>query len=139
MRGKKRAFKLLLLNSKMTRPGLYSMNIPQIISKSEANVGDMGQFYLAGGKDVALRRWELSPCDFTPSSRRDYEIVGCLISGTMELDVDGQPAKINPGDSWLIPKGSPHRYRVIEDVVAIEATSPPARFNDRDEPKGKKP
>ena len=115
------------------------MNIPQIISKSEATLGEMGQLYLAGGKDVALRQWELSPCDFTPPIRRDYEIVGCLISGSMELDVDGQPAKIHPGDSWLIPKGSAHRYRVLEDAVAIEATCPPARYNNRDEPEGKKP
>lgn len=115
------------------------MKIPQIVSRAEATTGDMGQLYLAGGKDVALRRWELGPCDLTPPIRRDYEIVGCLISGVMELDVDGQPAKIEPGDSWMIPKGSPHRYRVLQDVVAIEATSPPARFNDRDEPEGKKP
>ena len=110
------------------------MHILQITSKSNAETGEMGQQYLAAGKQVALRRWEESVCEFCEQRSRQYETVGYVVSGTLELDLDGETVTLQSGDSWLIPEGATHRYRIIEDLVAIEATSPPARFNDRDEP-----
>ncbi|TWU02607.1 cupin domain-containing protein [Stieleria varia] len=110
------------------------MDIPQITSKDAANIGEMGQTYLTTGKHVALRRWEEPAGDFGEPRSREYEIVGYVLSGAFELDLDGGTVQIYSGDSWLIPAGATHRYRIIESLVAIEATSPPARFNDRDEP-----
>ncbi len=110
------------------------MDIPQITSKSDADSGEMGQQYLATGKQVALRRWEEDPCDFSEPTSRDYETVGYVLSGVLELDLDGETVTLRSGDSWLVPQGAQHRYRIIEPMIAIEATSPPARFNDRDEP-----
>ncbi len=94
----------------------------------------MGQKYLATGKQVGLRRWEEQTCEYDQPRCREYETVGYLLSGTLELDLDGQTVQLHGGDSWLVPARAMHRYRVIKDIVAIEATSPPARFNDRDEP-----
>ncbi len=110
------------------------MDIPQITSKKAADTGEMGQAYLATGKQVALRRWEEDVCDFGEPICRAYETVGYVLSGVLELDLDGQIAKISAGDSWLVPEGARHCYRIVEPIVAIEATSPPARFNERDEP-----
>lgn len=110
------------------------MNIPQVTSHDEAATGDMGQEYLASGKHVALRRWEEDPNEVAEERNRDYETVGYVISGVLELDLDGQTATLKPGDSWLVPAKVKHCYRIIESIVAIEATSPPARFNDRDDP-----
>ncbi len=110
------------------------MNIPQVTTKKDAEIGAMGQQYLAAGKQVALRRWEEDVCEFKEFVSRDYETVGYVLSGELELDLDGQVAKIASGTSWLVPEGVSHRYRIIKPLVAIEATSPPARFNDRDEP-----
>jgi quercetin dioxygenase-like cupin family protein len=110
------------------------MDIPQIKPASDAEQGAMGQIYLATGKDVALRRWEESPGGFSKPTTRDYEAVGYLLKGAMELEFDGGTAKLGVGDSWLVPAGAIHRYRVVESIVAIEATSPPARFGDRDQP-----
>lgn len=42
--------------------------------------------------------------------------------------------RLQPGDSWLVPKGARHHYRVIERFEAVEATSPPAHAHGRDEP-----
>jgi len=108
------------------------MDIPQVTPQHGAPVGEMGQEYLATGKQVALRRWVEDPCDYGPSHARDYETVGYVVSGVLELELDGQKAKLSSGDSWLVPEHAAHRYRVLESVVAIEATSPPARFGDRD-------
>lgn len=110
------------------------MDIPQVISKSAAKTGEMGQQYLVTGKEVALRRWEEPIGEMTESSERDYETVGYLLSGQLQLDLDGETANLEAGDSWLVPAGAPHRYKIVKDIVAVEATSPPARFNDRDEP-----
>jgi quercetin dioxygenase-like cupin family protein len=55
------------------------------------------------------------------------------VSGRAELLVEGQTLTLEPGDSWLVPKGAEHRYRIIERFTAIEATSPPAQVHGRDE------
>jgi len=111
------------------------MDIPQIISKSDASKGQMGQQYLVTGKSVALRRWqEPAGQEMSKPTIRDYETVGYVLHGQLELDLDGQTAHLSPGDSWLVPAGATHRYRVKEDLIAVEATSPPARLGRLDEP-----
>jgi hypothetical protein len=37
------------------------------------------------------------------------------------------------GDSWVVPKGSRHTYKIIETFTAVEATSPPAEVHGRDD------
>ena len=111
------------------------MDIPQVKSHVDAKTGEMGQEYLATGKQVALRRWEEPAGDWSEPSCREYEAVGYVLSGVLELDLDGQTARLTAGDSWMVPKKSKHRYRILQPIVAIEATSPPARFNERDEPR----
>jgi quercetin dioxygenase-like cupin family protein len=37
-----------------------------------------------------------------------------------------------PGDSWVVPKGANHAYKVLEPFTAIEATHPPAHVHERD-------
>jgi quercetin dioxygenase-like cupin family protein len=41
---------------------------------------------------------------------------------------------LQAGDSWVVPKGALHRYRIVERFVAVEATCPPAEVHGRDEP-----
>ena len=110
------------------------MDIPQVTSHGCSETGIMGQEYLATGKQVALRRWQESPGGWSDISCRDYETVGYVLTGILQLDLDGQTAKLAAGDSWMVPEKARHRYRIIEPIVAIEATSPPARFNNRDQP-----
>lgn len=109
------------------------MDIPQIVGPDDAKRGEMGQQLLATGKSVALRRWRESSGQNCNSPPRAYETVGYLVSGKLEVQLDGESAIVNPGDSWLVPAGANHQYRVIEDIVAVEATSPPARFQSRDQ------
>lgn len=106
------------------------MDVPQITSRDDAETG--GHAYLATGKHVALRRWEDPVGKQGQPHSREYETVGYVLSGVVELNLDGETAKLVAGDSWLVPAGSTHRYRILEDVIAIEATSPPARFSNRD-------
>jgi quercetin dioxygenase-like cupin family protein len=96
--------------------------------------GEQGQKYLASGIQVAMRLWEdVSPGEWRPTESRDYETVGYVISGRAELQSEGQTVVLEPGNSWVVPKGASHAYRIREPFTAVEATSPPAFVHGRDE------
>ena len=104
------------------------------INSAHSPKGDMGQVYLASGTAVAMRLWRDEPAnDGLAPHRRAYETVGYVISGRAELEVEGQTVKLEPGDSYVVPAGAEHRYRILESLTAVEATHPPARVDDRDE------
>ena len=96
--------------------------------------GKMGQKYLASGIHVSMRLWEEEqPGGDKPATKRDYETVGFVIRGRAELHLEGQMVLLEPGDSWIVPKGASHTYRILESFTAVEATSPPAAAHGRDE------
>jgi quercetin dioxygenase-like cupin family protein len=96
-------------------------------------VGRMGQRYLASGVRLSMRLWlDVEPGAKEPV-RRDYETVGYVLKGRAELVLEGQTVRLEPGDSWVVPHGAEHSYRVIETFSAVEATSPPAEVHGRDE------
>lgn len=109
------------------------------VSSEASPRGDMGQIYLATGKRVSMRLWrDEQPEGEGPGSpgqpvRREYETVGYVISGSAELNLEGQVLKLEPGDSWLVPPNAEHSYRILETFTAVEATSPPAQVHGRDE------
>jgi quercetin dioxygenase-like cupin family protein len=104
------------------------------VDSRESPVGTMGQKYLASGKRVAMRLWENEePGEPKPPSSRPYETVGYVLRGRAELHIEGQMVLLEKGDSWTVPEGASHTYRVLETFTAVEATSPPAHAHARDE------
>lgn len=96
--------------------------------------GKSGQKYLATGKSLSMRLWEdEQPTDSKEHARRDYETVGFVIRGRAELHLEGQMVLLEPGDSWVVPRGANHTYRILEPFTAVEATHPPAEVHARDE------
>ena len=96
--------------------------------------GEMGQKYLASGIHVAMRLWEAEPpAEPEPPTTRAYETVGYVIAGRAELQIEGQTVRLEPGDSWVVPKGASHTYHILEPFTAVEATAPPAHVHGRDE------
>jgi quercetin dioxygenase-like cupin family protein len=96
--------------------------------------GAMGQKYLASGVHVAMRLWENEPPgERKQPSRREYETVGFVLAGRAELHVEGQTLILEKGDSWVVPRGAEHTYKVLETFSAVEATAPPAHAHARDE------
>lgn len=96
--------------------------------------GAMGQKYLASGISLSMRLWdEELPGDEKPMTERQYETVGYVISGRAELEIEGQRLLLEPGDSWTVPKGAAHSYKILEPFTAVEATHPPAAAHGRDE------
>lgn len=103
------------------------------VSSQSSPRGDMGQVYLASGKRVSMRLWRDEEPQAKNAVRRDYETVGYVISGRAELTIEEQTVKLEPGDSWLVPAGAEHSYRIVEPFTAVEATAPPAQVHGRDE------
>lgn len=96
--------------------------------------GAMGQKHLALGIHMAMQLWDKEqPGDDKPSKARDYETVGYVIEGRAELHLEGQKILLEPGDSWVVPKGATHTYKILEPFTAIEATCPPAVVHGRDD------
>ncbi len=96
--------------------------------------GEMGQKYLASGKNLSMRLWEdEQPGEEKPPSQREYETVGYVIKGRAELHIENQMVLLEPGSSWVVPKGASHTYKILEPFTAVEATSPPAQVHRREE------
>ena len=109
------------------------------VSSATAPRGALGQKYLASGTRVSMRLWEEVPTSNPKeTTTADYETVGYVIAGTAELHLEGQMVLLEPGDSWIVPKGSSHSYSILKDFIAVEATSPPAEIHGRDEHPGAK-
>ncbi len=103
------------------------------VSAKTAPRGKGGQRYLASGIKLSMRLWSSEPPGPAgPTVRRDYETVGFVVSGRAELDLAGQRVALEPGDSWIVPRGTPHAYRILETFTAVEATTPPAEVHGRD-------
>ncbi len=103
------------------------------IDSSYSPKGSMGQKYLACGKHISMRLWENEEVkESKEESVRDYETVGYVLSGRAELHCEGQMVLLEPGNSWVVPAGASHTYKVLEAFSAVEATSPPAEVHGRD-------
>lgn len=94
-----------------------------------------GAIQLASGIHVSMRLWrEEEPDEAKPPATRDYETVGYVIEGKAELRLAGQTVVLEAGNSWAVPRGTEHTYRILERFTALEATSPPAQVRGRDLP-----
>jgi quercetin dioxygenase-like cupin family protein len=104
------------------------------VSSAHSPRGHAGQKYLASGIHVSMRLWDREePTGMKPKTSREYETVGFVIEGKAELHIEDQLVLLEKGDSWVVPKGANHTYKVIETFTAVEATSPPAEVHGRDQ------
>ncbi|HVJ94683.1 MAG TPA: cupin domain-containing protein [Labilithrix sp.] len=110
------------------------------LDASHSPRGPMGEKYLASGVRVSMRLWEAEPVTTETEaklgeSEREYEVVGYVVSGRANLYVESQVVRLDPGSSYVVPRGARHYYHVLEPFTAVEATSPPAQVHGRDAPK----
>ena len=104
------------------------------VNAATAPKGSMGQKYLAAGIGMGMRLWENEqPTEDKVPRPREYETIGYVISGRAELQLERQTIFLEPGDSWVIPKGSSHTYKILEPFTAVEVTHPPAVVHGRDD------
>ena len=103
------------------------------VNATHSSEGEMGQKYLAAGEKIGMRMWVNEPPTTGKSpAQREYETVGYVFNGRAVLHLENEQITLEPGDSWVVPEGLSHYYEIFEPFTAIEATSPPARENNRD-------
>lgn len=101
------------------------------VDASHSPTGPRGEKYLASGKSLSMRLWVKEPARDKQPVVRDYETVGYVIEGRAELEIEGQKVLLEPGSSWVVPKGSQHAYHILERFTAVEATHPPYQVHGR--------
>lgn len=97
------------------------------VSTGETTHGENGEHHLVKGEQSAMRLWHREePADTQDKQphANDYETLGYVVSGRVELMVDGETYSLEAGDSYLVPRGKEHTYRVIETLTAVEVISP---------------
>jgi quercetin dioxygenase-like cupin family protein len=99
------------------------------VQESTAPSGREGENFLVSGKALAMRSWSEGPGQGCGPHSRDYETVGYVIEGKAKLHLEDQVLTLEPGDAWLVPAKAEHRYEILENFRAVEATSPPARMH----------
>lgn len=70
------------------------------------------------------------------SFQKDFEIPehshkwqwGTLISGEIEMTIDGTVHTFGPGDTWDLPTGVPHSARIKAGTVAIDVFEEADRY-----------
>jgi mannose-6-phosphate isomerase-like protein (cupin superfamily) len=103
----------------MTLPSRYK------VSRSDTAHGSDGEHHLIRGENSRMRLWHREePNADKPESVNDYETLGYVIEGRAELVVDGQAVPLAPGDSYCVPRGVSHTYRITETLTAVEVTTP---------------
>lgn len=68
--------------------------------------------------------WRTPAGTVAPSHRHPEEQFGYLLAGSFEVTIGAQSRLLGPGDCYFIPAGVPHRFRMIQDSVAIDVFSP---------------
>ncbi|WP_394844209.1 cupin domain-containing protein [Pendulispora brunnea] len=106
------------------------------IDSSRSPKNKDGQKYLASGVRIGMRLWDEEP-NTSAESVREYEVVGYVLKGRAELHIEGQMVTLSPGDSYVVPRGARHHYKILEAFSAVEATSPPSHVHGRDEPRAR--
>lgn len=79
---------------------------------------------LVHGEQTLMAEFRLQAGAELPVHDHPHEQTGYLVSGRMDLIVDGETWALEPGDSWCIAGGMPHRAVAHEDSVAVEVFSP---------------
>lgn len=103
------------------------------VDSAHSPTGRLGEKHLALSKSMSMRLWDEQPGELKPPTRREYETIGYVISGRAELHSEGQMVLLNPGDSWVVPLGAEHQYKILERFMAVEANHPPAPIHRRDD------
>lgn len=77
------------------------------------------------GETMALRVWkDEQPMTDKPEETRAYETLGYIVAGKLDLTVAGETRSLSSGDSYIVPKNTPHRYVVRERLTAVESIAP---------------
>lgn len=84
--------------------------------------GMVGRF--VHGEKHTLAYWEGKAGTILPIHEHMHEQMTYILSGQLEMEVDGVKHILNAHDVLLIPPHTPHGGRIVEDTKLIDSFSP---------------
>lgn len=125
------------------------MTVDVIVAAATAPHGPLhGEKYLASGRHIGLRLFDLEKGRHDEYHSRDYECAGYCLSGRAKLSFEGgsegsgggggkKVVEIGPGVSYLVPEGARHKWEILEGPFqSVEGTTPVSFVKGRDNPVG---
>ena len=79
---------------------------------------------LVHGDKTHMWEFRLEKGSPLPKHSHPNEQTGYLVSGRIDLYIEGDKLEARPGDSWCIPGDLEHSAEALEDTVVIEVFSP---------------
>lgn len=76
------------------------------------------------GEKTLMGEFHIQAASVIPGHSHPNEQIGYLISGRLDLTIDGIRHEFSPGDTWCIPGGIRHSAVAVSDVVALEVFTP---------------
>lgn len=88
--------------------------------------GQRALWVLITGQRLQLVELRLKEGFFRPPHHHpEHESIGYVISGRLQMMIDGREYTLGPGDAWHHRIGVYHATRAIEDTHAVEIHGPP--------------
>lgn len=79
------------------------------------------------GERMLLSLVDLDANANIPPHSHPHEQIGIVVSGQMELTVDGRPRLVGPGDVYVVPGGVTHSVRMGPEPCQVAETFAPVR------------
>lgn len=87
-------------------------------------IENVHQKTLAYGDKTLLTEFKLGKGAVLPDHSHRHEQTGYLVSGRLDLVIEGTVHEAEPGDSWSIPGNTVHHAVAHEESVVVEVFSP---------------
>ncbi|GAA5514751.1 hypothetical protein Dcar01_03511 [Deinococcus carri] len=95
------------------------------VSRGSTTHGPEGEHHLVRGEGSSMRLWHREePNADKPMSTHPYETLGYVIEGRVDLIVNDETVSLQPGDSYHVPRNTPHTFRITETLTAVEVNTP---------------
>jgi len=79
---------------------------------------------LGGSGSMNAFLWHTPAGTHAPAHDHPEEQFGYILKGSFEVTIGAEKQVLSAGDSYFIPGGVSHRFRMIEDSVAVDIFSP---------------
>lgn len=79
------------------------------------------------GKEMLLSFVDLAPHAVLPNHNHPHEQAGTILSGELELTIDGEKRLLNTGDAYIIPGGVDHSAKTGEKPARVLDIFSPVR------------
>lgn len=92
------------------------------IEEKETFPGFKGRFFHS--KSMTIAHWNIKAGASVPAHTHIHEQTVNVISGQLELTVDGNAKVLGPGQGAVLPSMVPHAAKAVTDCYVIDTFSP---------------